>query len=256
MKRNLFSAALSLSMLTGCSLLKVSGVPGSEGDPEAAKSATPTSSSAPASANETQNASSTTPNKEPEKEVSKCDTEAERLNFMELQNVGAVERSGELTVSDAIAGLSSEPLKERIKSECKKLGGEPSAAVLTGADELAQRQRDAAAAAAKKWGETVKPTVAASKDAAAEKAITEDFLKWHAGADIKKVVLTDASWKQNYDGLVVRNRYKEAEVLIGVKGESFCLSVPANVAQASTGTGFEKAYKHDVFDRGRAVPCN
>lgn len=257
MKRNLFSAVLLLSTLTGCSALKVSGLPGADPEPEPAKNASPPASepaSTPSSSDGS--ASSAKTPTTPEPKVSKGEEDSESSFMGERSKLGEIERMGEVFVSEAIDGFSADDLKKIIKSRYDKHGEQPSPAILERADKVKQAQKDAAAVAAKKWGEKVKPTVAASKDAAAEKAITEDFLKWHAGAEIKKVVLTDADWKQNYDGLVVRNRYKNAEVLIAVKGESFCLAVPANVAQGSTGTGFEKAYKHDVFNKGRAVPCN
>lgn len=57
------------------------------------------------------------------------------------------------------------------------------------------------------------------------------------------------------DGLVTRNRYKDAIVLIGVKDTDVCLRVPANAAQDAKGAGFDTQFKHDVFDAGTVVAC-
>lgn len=76
----------------------------------------------------------------------------------------------------------------------------------------------------------------------------------HAGSDIKRVYMT-SSWKQNTNGLVVRDRCKEAVVVMGVKGTDICLRVEANAAQDANGTGFDSKWKHDVLDVGTVVAC-
>jgi hypothetical protein len=115
---------------------------------------------------------------------------------------------------------------------------------------MAKDQREAAIAAAPKW----KMPDAAAADAAAEKAIKADFLEKHPGSDIKRVFMT-SGWKQNMNGLAVRNRYKEAVVVIGVKGTDICMRVEANAAQDANGGGFDSKWKHDVFTAGTVLPC-
>ena len=68
---------------------------------------------------------------------------------------------------------------------------------------------------------------------------------------------SDSNWKVNHNDFgVVRNRYKNAEVLIVIKGTKTCVAVPANAAQKSMGGGkFANDYDFDQFLEGSAVPC-
>src|SRR5258708_24469509 len=116
-----------------------------------------------------------------------------------------------------------------------------------------QKQLAAAEGAAKKENLT-KPAAA---DPGAQKAIRKDFESRLKGVVIKAVNMTDSGWKVNHNDFgQVRNRYKNAEVIIAIKGSKVCLAVPANAAQASMGGGtFTTEYEHDQFTEGYAVPC-
>ena len=248
--------ALSIS-LGACGIVKVQA-PGGLADPTAAaKSApaastttsgntTPTSTASTSAA--TPAASSATP-ATPEK--SKGESDAEHLFLAELNKQGEIERTGSVSIRDAVDGFSPEAMRASIKGYFK--GDEvPSPAFLARADEAKSKQLAAAAAYAAKG----QPAKRGAPDAPGEAAMRASFTKFHEGADVKAVFFSEGDWKLNYNGLVVRNRYKNGIVLIGVKGADFCVAVPANAAQDSTGNGtFSATYKHDVFDKGRAVPC-
>lgn len=230
--------------LSGCGLIKVSG---GAAEPEAA----PTPAAGATEKQEGEKSASATPAADAPKEKTKGEVQCENTLLGTLQQVGALERTGELVVSIASAGFSAEPLKKHVTSCYAGYNETPSEAALAEADAMNTRMRQAALESAKKG----KLQDAAAPDAAAEAAIKKDFLEKHPGSEIKRVFMTSA-WKTNYNGLAVRNRYKDAIVVIAVKDTDICLRVPANAAQAATsGGGFDSKWKHDIFDKGSVVPC-
>ena len=240
----MISSLVLVTALTGCGLIKVNG--GGAAEPEA----TPASASAESEKEKSSGQGDAAPAGEKAKEKTKGDLQCESSLMGELQHKGAIERNGEVFVSTANEGFSADDLKASLTSCYKGYSETPSAEKLAEADAMMKEERELAIAAAPKW----KMPEAAGADPAAEAAIKKDFLEKHAGSDIKRVYMT-SGWKQNMDGLVVRNRYKEAIVLIGVKGTDICLRVEANAAQDAKGGGFESKYKHDVFDVGTVVAC-
>jgi hypothetical protein len=235
------------ALLSGCGLIKVSGGR-AEAEASPAPTQVPTEDATPAASEPSkQNAPAASA---ASKQKSKAELQCESSFMGALQHRGAIERTGELHVSTANDGFSAEALKAAVSSCYKGYGETPSAEALARADEAMKEQREAALVAAKKW----QLPEAAAADPKAEQAIKKDFLAKHAGSDIKRVFMT-SGWKTNTDGLVVRNRYKEAIVLIGVKGTDICMRVKANAAQASNGSGFDSKYSHDVFNSGTVVQC-
>ena len=229
--------------LSGCGLIKVNGG-------AVAPEASPTPASTEKTQGETSTAS-TTPAADAPKEKTKGEVQCEHTLLGTLQHVGELERTGDLSVSIASAGFSAEPLKKNVTSCYAGYNETPSEAALAEADAMNTRMREAALESAKKG----KLQDAAAPDSAAEAAIKKDFLDKHPGSEIKRVFMTSA-WKTNYNGLAVRNRYKDAIVVMAVKDTDICLRVPANAAQAATtGGGFDSKWKHDIFDKGRVVPC-
>jgi hypothetical protein len=227
--------------LSGCGFIKVNG---GAAEPEALAT--------PAAAEKTQaepSTASTTPADAP-KAKTKGDLQCESTLLGALQSKGELERNGELSLSTANKGFSADNLKANISSCYSGYGETAPAEKLAEADAMVKELLEAAIAAAPKW----KMPDAAASDAAAEKAIKADFLVQHPDSDIKRVVMT-SGWKQNMNGLVVRNRYKEAVVVIGVKDTDICMRVLANAAQDANGAGFDTKWKHDVFVRGTVVPC-
>ncbi len=235
------SFLLLAAALSGCGFIKVNG-----GAAEPASSPTPSTETARAETSTTSSA----PAADAPKEKTKGDLQCDSTLLGALQSKGALERSGELSVSTAIKGFSADNLKANISSCYAGYGETASVEKLAEADAMTKELREAAIAAASKW----KMPDAAASDAAAEKAIKADFLVQHPDSDIKRVVMT-SGWKQNMNGLVVRNRYKEAVVVIGVKDTDICMRVLANAAQDANGAGFDAKWKHDVFVRGTVVPC-
>jgi hypothetical protein len=232
-----------ISALSGCGFIKVNGGPA---EPE--PTATPASSE---QASDASGAGDTTAAPANARKQSKGDLQCQSTLMGALQHKAAIERNGEVFISTANEGFLADDLKRAVTSCYEQYGETPSAEKLAEADTMMKEQREAAIAAAPKW----KLPEPAAADPAAEAAIKKDFLVQHPGSDIKRVTMT-SGWKQNMNGLVVRNRYKEAIVLIGVKGTDICLRVQANAAQDANGSGgFDSKYKHDVFDAGTAVPC-
>lgn len=74
---------------------------------------------------------------------------------------------------------------------------------------------------------------------------------------IRAVYMTDSAWKTNMNDFgVVRNHYKNAEVIIQIKDSKACVALPANAAQRSAGAGkFDASYEFDEWTGGLAVPC-
>jgi hypothetical protein len=212
--------------LSGCGFIKVNG---GAAEPEALAT--------PAAAEKTQaepSTASTTPADAP-KAKTKGDLQCESTLLGALQSKGELERNGELSLSTANKGFSADNLKANISSCYSGYGETAPAEKLAEADAMVKELLEAAIAAAPKWK-------------------MADFLVQHPDSDIKRVVMT-SGWKQNMNGLVVRNRYKEAVVVIGVKDTDICMRVLANAAQDANGAGFDTKWKHDVFVRGTVVPC-
>jgi hypothetical protein len=240
--KTIISSLVLVTALSGCGLIKVNG--GGAAEPEASPTpaASETEKPSPSEA-----AKADAPK---EKQQTKGDLQCQSSFMGALQHLGAIERNGEVFISTANEGFSADPLKASVTSCYKGYNETPSAEVLAKADASMKEQRDAAIAAAPKW----KMPDAAAADAAAEAAIKKDFLEQHPGSDIKRIYMT-SGWKQNMDGLVVRNRYKDAIVVMGVKGTDICMRVLANAAQDAKGGGFDSKWKHDVFTAGTVVPC-
>lgn len=245
MKTSISLLAL-VTALSGCGLIKING---GAAAPEGASETSAPDGKAEEGAASSAAPTGATPANAP-KEKSKGDLQCQSSFLGALQHRGAIEREGALHVSTANDGFSSDKLKASVTSCYKGYGETPSEEVLAEADSTMKEQRDAALAAAPKW----QLPAAAPADPAAEKAIKKDFLEKHPGSDVKRVYMT-SGWKTNMDGLVTRNHYKDAIVLIGVKGTDICLRVPANAAQDAKGAGFEAQFKHDVFDVGTVVVC-
>lgn len=246
MKTSISLLAL-VTALSGCGLIKVNG---GAVAPEGTNESSASDGKAAEDATSSGAANAATPAEKPKEEKTKGDLQCQSSFLGALQHRGAIEREGALHVSTANDGFSADALKAAVTSCYKGYGETPSDKVLAEADSTMKEQRDAALAAAPKW----QLPEAAAADPAAEKAIKKDFLEKHPGSDIKRVYMT-SGWKTNMDGLVTRNRYKDAIVLLGVKGTDICLRVPANAAQDAKGAGFESQFKHDVFDEGTVVPC-
>ena len=129
----------------------------------------------------------------------------------------------------------------------------PSEATLQRVTETLAKQKAAAVSAAKKEN----LSKAGASDPAAERAIRKDFERRYPGVHLASVKMVDSAWKVNLNDFgAPRNRYKDAEVLVPIKGTKACVAVPANAAQKATGGGkFATEYEHDEFIEGLAVPC-
>ena len=184
-------------------------------------------------------------------EPSEAEREAEREIDNQLARADEIAKTGKVWLDDAVSGFSPD---ERLAfiDHFYKPGHAPDA--IAGRLKAAMQKQLAAAVASAKKENLTKP---GAPDAGAQKAIRKDFETRLPGVQIKAVNMIDSGWKVNHNDFgQVRNRYKNAEVIIGIKGTKVCLAVPADAAQASMGGGtFTTEWEFDQFTQGYAVPC-
>jgi hypothetical protein len=254
MNKTTVLSAFALLVLAGCQAqLKVPGISTggapanepTEAAPEAASEPAPAKAKT-ASKGAAAEASPKTP------EPSEGERESEREIKHQLERAEEIAKTGKVYVSDAVSGFDANDRIKFVTSFYKAPATVPEKVIERLKD--AMKKQVAAAESAAKKENLSKPAAA---DAGAQKAIRADFEKRLPGVQIKSVYMTDAGWKVNYtDYGAIRNRYKNAEVVIQIKGSTACLAVPANAAQAHMGGGtYSTEYLFDEFTQGFAVPC-
>lgn len=223
------------------------GIPGLSTDSESGTGNNTSTTAAPTPSNaSTAAAPTSTGPSEAERE-----SEAEIRHQLELAD--EIAKTGKVSVSAALSGFSPD---ERIKyiQFFYKNGTAPSDVMINRLKDAMHKQLEAAENAASK-DKLSKP---AAPDPSAQKAIRANFETHHKGVQVKSVYMIQSDWKVNYTDIgVIRNRYKNAEVIIAIQGSTkACLAVPADAAQQNLGgSQYSTEYSHDEFLEGLAVPC-